>query len=178
MIELSSLLLEQEALRRRLVAVEGLISAYRLYDASTAELAVISSTRSQGASTPATKMPRAAPVMEATEAAVAELLDQRGEPVQLNEIITHLFDAGAPLPSVNVSNVVSARLSNSAKFVGRRGVGWWFADRPWPGEAEIAQLSAQENEPPNGDAAGGSEVEEVAASSAENRVDSLKELLG
>lgn len=75
---------------------------------------------------------RAAPIMAATETAVAEALEVMG-PMSTSDLTLVL--AGRPelnLPQNNPINVLSARLSNSKRFDNQRGVGWWFKDRPWP----------------------------------------------
>ena len=79
---------------------------------------------------------RAAPIMVATETAVAEYLGIMGPMSTANLVDVLASKPELNLPADNPSNVMSARLSNSKKFVGRRGVGWWFADRPWPGDQE------------------------------------------
>jgi hypothetical protein len=87
---------------------------------------------------------RAAPMMAATEINVARLLAIAERPMGTAELIEALeSNELLGLKVTNASNILSARLSNSKKFVGRRGQGWWFADRPWPGEEE-------ENEAPAG----------------------------
>lgn len=91
---------------------------------------------------------RAAPIMAATEQAVGEILEMLGPTSTAT-----LVDVLSPKPELNLatenpSNILSARLSNSKKFVGRRGKGWWFADRPWPGEGESEQESSEEIEAP------------------------------
>ena len=89
---------------------------------------------------------RPAPIMAATEAAVGEILELFG-PMPT----AHLVEILLPKPELNLatenpSNVLSARLSNSKKFAGRRGLGWWFADKPWPGD-EVTKHN-DENEAP------------------------------
>lgn len=75
--------------------------------------------------------------MNQTENTAAKLMDDLKRPVSTGEIVKEQERQGHDLPE-NASNVVSARMSNSKKFRGRRGEGWWFADRPWPGdEAEL-----------------------------------------
>jgi hypothetical protein len=95
---------------------------------------------------------RAAPVMEATENAVSNLMEMMGEPMQTGQLLEFLGTGreGMNLPEKNPLNVLSARLSNSSKFQGRRGKGWWFADRPWPGEEDSASDGAESSEPLNG----------------------------
>lgn len=87
---------------------------------------------------------RAAPIMAATEKAVGDLIDVAEKPLGTAVLLATLQDRpDLGLSGANAGNVLSARLSNSKKFIGRRGLGWWFAGRPWPGEEE-------ENETPAG----------------------------
>ena len=88
---------------------------------------------------------RAAPTLAATERAVAELLEMMGpcSTAMLADILRHKPDLN--LNVANVNNVLSARLSNSKKFVGRRGQGWWFRDRPWPVDHNLQMLTPAEN---------------------------------
>lgn len=89
---------------------------------------------------------RAAPIMAATEAAVADALEQLG-PLGTSDLALLLI--GKPelnLPTKNSINVLSARLSNSGKFRSQRGVGWWFKDRPWPNESRPSEFDELLNE--------------------------------
>lgn len=75
---------------------------------------------------------RSAPIMAATEAAVAELLDLMG-PLSTSQILDIVGSKPElNIPGKNPINVLSARLSNSEKFESKRGVGWWFKGRDWP----------------------------------------------
>lgn len=79
---------------------------------------------------------RAAPIMVATEKAVAETLELIG-PMSTADLAELLADKPElNLPVKNRTNVLSARLSNSTKFRSRRGIGWWFKDKPWPGDSD------------------------------------------
>lgn len=90
---------------------------------------------------------RSAPIMAATERAVGEVLDLMG-PSSISDLVAALrHKPELNLATENPNNVLSARLSNSKKFVGKRNVGWWFANRPWPGD-EPAADAHQENEAP------------------------------
>jgi len=90
---------------------------------------------------------RSAPVLEATEKAVAELLELMG-PCPTAMLATILRDKPElNLKVENVNNVLSARLSNSAKFVGDRTKGWWFADRPPPAQPVAAPPAASASPP-------------------------------
>lgn len=98
---------------------------------------------------------RAAPLMEATEKAVSEILELMG-PLGTSELASLLDNKPAlNLAMDNAVNVLSARLSNSERFESRRGVGWWFSDRHWPqkkGGSEPRHDSPTESqESPNGD---------------------------
>lgn len=79
---------------------------------------------------------RSAPAMEATERVAASLMSVLGGPVQTAQVVDEMRDQGLELPEHNTLNTISARLSNNPKFKGRRGKGYWFADRSWPGELE------------------------------------------
>jgi hypothetical protein len=76
-------------------------------------------------------------VMQITEDVTAELIEQTGAPVPTRRVLDTLKERGLPLPNKNHINVISARLSNSDKFEGRRGFGWWPKGKPWPGEADM-----------------------------------------
>jgi hypothetical protein len=39
---------------------------------------------------------------------------------------------GLPVPDKNPLNVISARLSSQRSLKGRRDMGWWPIDKPWP----------------------------------------------
>jgi hypothetical protein len=76
-------------------------------------------------------------VMQITEDVTAELIEATGAPVPTRKVLDTLKERGLPLPNKNHINVISARLSNSGKFDGRRGLGWWPKGRPWPGEPNM-----------------------------------------
>ena len=76
---------------------------------------------------------RAAPIMAATEKAAEELMERTGRPVKTTEVIARLRELDLPVPGHNAANVVAARLSNSKRIQGKRGQGWWFSHKPWPG---------------------------------------------
>ena len=85
---------------------------------------------------------RAAPVMAATEAAVADVLEAIG-PTSTSDLVELLVGhAALNLPQDKGSvNLLSARLSANSRFQSRRGVGWWFSDKPWPSDTPAAQLA-------------------------------------
>jgi hypothetical protein len=82
-------------------------------------------------------------VMQQTEAVAAELMEATGKPVPTRTVLEVMEARDLPLPDKNRINVVSARLSNSGRFEGRRNEGWWFNDRPWPGELAIATAASR-----------------------------------
>jgi hypothetical protein len=77
---------------------------------------------------------RSSSAMEATERVAILLMDIIGGPVQTSQVVDEMRDQGIELPETNTNNTISARLSNNPKFRAKRGKGYWFADRPWPGE--------------------------------------------
>ncbi|HEU4960801.1 MAG TPA: hypothetical protein VFT56_10360 [Sphingomonas sp.] len=125
---------------RRRVTV-ALLEAARAYEATIGR-----TIRKQGNITGREKRGRAAPAMAATENVAAGLMEARGTPVATSEVVEEMRRRGIELPGKNTNNVISARLSNSPKFVGRRGQGYWLADRPWPGD-DFDSLSAEQPSP-------------------------------
>jgi hypothetical protein len=138
--------LEEEVrdLGRRLSAAQALLEAARVYQqlspvAKPTTKSVLSNVEA------ATIVPRprfrlglssaSGGAMSQTENTAAKLMDSLKRPVSTGEIVKEQESQGHELPE-NASNVISARMSNSKKFVGggRRGTGWWFADQPWPGD--------------------------------------------
>lgn len=119
---------------------------------------------------------RASPVMQETEKIAAELMEARGGPVPTADVVKAMEDQGVSIPGDKPINVVSARLSNNPRFKARRGLGYWFNDRPWPDEAAQTKLQVDENEAPSGGAAGASEAGEGHASPNDSR--SAEELIG
>ncbi len=87
---------------------------------------------------------RASPTMSQTAAAVTEMLNMMGPlpTSELVDLLRHKEELGLNVDNAN--NVLSARLSNSDKFESRRPHGWWFKDRPWPGEAvtDVGELNS------------------------------------
>lgn len=81
---------------------------------------------------------RSSPAMSETEQVAADLMTRTGGPVATLEVVNEMYRRGLPVPATKPVNVISARLSNNPRFKGRRGAGYWFADRAWPGEADDA----------------------------------------
>lgn len=176
LFSLAHMLAEQEAIRVQIKvltgkdqALERLIDAARAYEAVDAEVTSVvlpepAAETISSAQPEATwkievnprprvreRTRRPAPVMEATENLVTTLFDTMGVPLQTTQIIDLIGIENLNLPEQNPSNVLSARLSNSTKFVGRRGKGWWFADRPWPEDDNVStQDGAESSEPLDG----------------------------
>lgn len=169
---LAHMLAEQEGIRVQIKvlnekdeALERLIEAARAYEVAFGQDASQTSvvTRSQrvagGVSEPHEINPRLrvrerarrpAPITEATEKLALGVLEAMGEPLQTHQIMDLIGPENLNLPNEKPLNVLSARLSNSSKFQGRRGKGWWFADQPWPGEQDNANNGVNESGPQNG----------------------------
>jgi hypothetical protein len=136
LVELQQRLAQIDAERPTLVR---LIEAWQAYESvigtpSTGADNVIPRQRERSAG-----VTRPSPTMSATEEAVAALLEERG-PLGTGDLVVSLRSVeGVNLPLERATNVLSARLSNSKKFIGRRGYGWWFSDRPWPYENGASQ---------------------------------------
>lgn len=125
---------ELEALDKRREVVKRLLDALVDYEGLTTKSLGVARP-SPGAMEVARRIrARRAPVMTATYDLVREMLNELGRPVQTQEIIKRMEEKGMDVPEDNAANVVSARLSNSEEFEGRRGKGWWFANRAWPEE--------------------------------------------
>jgi hypothetical protein len=142
------------AMKRRLAAINEerdplvrMIEAVEAYEGSVGEaiketdhlhIRVRKRTRPTGIGTGRPKT-----VVQMTEEVAAELMEQTGKPVPTRTVLEVMDGRGLPLPDKNRINVVSARLSNSGRFEGRRSEGWWFKDRPWPGELAIASAATE-----------------------------------
>lgn len=85
---------------------------------------------------------RPSSVTSQTHEAVRSILEERGKPVKLPDLLSEVRNRGVHVGGKNEGATLSARLSNSDEFLSFRGVGWWFADRPLP----TAQASFEEAE--------------------------------
>ena len=85
--------------------------------------------------------------MAETDRVAAELMEKTGRPVHTGAIASRMQTLGHTLPEKNARNIVSARMSNNSRFVGRRGEGWWFADRPWPTETNEGDVASSPSAP-------------------------------
>ena len=63
-----------------------------------------------------------------------ELIKRAGRPVRTPEVLAELLARGLPVPDRNPQNTVAARLSVAPHLKGRRGLGWWPIEKPWPDE--------------------------------------------
>ena len=105
---------------------------------------------------------RGSPINELTADAVGAAMRERGTPLTLAEVEQVAREANVPLPeNGDIRNTLGVRLNRSGRFRSKRGIGWWFIDRPWPDE--IGALNAH--------AASAPTTREVAASLVENRGD-------
>jgi hypothetical protein len=125
---------EVRDLDRRLQAAQALLAAARAYQQVSAPSAPSLPPKAAELSpAPRKFVLRLKGPMHQTETTASKLMESLNRPVSTGEIVKEQLSQGHPLPE-NASNVVSARMSNSSKFSGRRGEGWWFSDRPWPGD--------------------------------------------
>lgn len=69
-----------------------------------------------------------------TWAAVRTILEERGKPVRLRDLLGGVRERGVEVGGKEPASTLAARLSNSKEFASHRGIGWWFADRPLPNE--------------------------------------------
>lgn len=113
---------------------------------------------------------RVSPMIEATVAVVTEVLNEQNQPVMLSKLHDAVVAAGVSVPSDgDPRNVIGTRLHRSGVFQTISGRGWWFKDRPVPGNNEFAPSGAKENGAPVGGAEDAPEAEEAPTSSIENR---------
>ena len=80
----------------------------------------------------APKVRQPSPVTVQTREAVRALLEERGAPVKLRELLSEVLRRGIPVGGKNAVATLAARLSNADEFRSIRGVGWWFTDKPLP----------------------------------------------
>ena len=80
----------------------------------------------------APKVRQPSPVTVRTHEAVRSLLEERGAPVRLRDLLSEMRRRDIPVGGKNEIATLAARLSNADEFRSVRGVGWWFADRPVP----------------------------------------------
>ena len=75
---------------------------------------------------------RPSTVMLATYEAVRSVLLEHGKPTRLSDLLAGVIERGIEVGGKDPASTLSARLSNSKEFKSRRGVGWWFTDKPLP----------------------------------------------
>lgn len=80
------------------------------------------------------KRKRQAPAMAPTREAARKILDEYGEPIETRNLLSLIRERGVDVGGKDPVATLSARLSNSREFRNKRGVGWWFSDRPYPSE--------------------------------------------
>lgn len=71
-----------------------------------------------------------------TRAAASEILEAHGGPMETRDMLPLIIARGIDVGGKDPVATLSARLSNSDDFQNKRGVGWWFANRPMPGEIQ------------------------------------------
>lgn len=135
---------EIATLQERLRVTSALAVAMREYDATVGVKA------KEASGMIIRRRVRPAPSMGPTEQVARDLMLATGAPVGSSVVVEEMRRQGIAVPAKNPINVISARLSNNPKFQGRRGVGYWFADRNWPGDTNQDPLGFNENGPPIG----------------------------
>lgn len=121
------------AIDARRQVVVGLLHALRAYEAGTGGALLVSVNHKAPE-----RQPRLGSAMADTDRVAADLMERHQKPVHTGAIAAQMHKLGHVLPEKNARNVVSARMSNNPRFVGRRGLGWWFADRPWPEHDDVS----------------------------------------
>ena len=95
----------------------------------------------------ATKPPGRGPstATKETWAAVRTILEERGRPVRLRDLLNGVRGRGVDVGGKEPASTLAARLSNSKEFKSHRGIGWWFVDKPLPDD--MAELNEAEGNP-------------------------------
>ena len=88
---------------------------------------------------PSVRQPTAVTVR--TREAVRSLLEERGAPVRLRELLSEVRRRDIPVGGKNEVATLAARLSNAEEFRSIPGRGWWFTDRPVPGSLSVFEES-------------------------------------
>ena len=76
-----------------------------------------------------------------TREAVRSLLEERGAPVKLRELLSEVRRRDIPVGGKNEVATLAARLSNTKEFRSIPGRGWWFTDKPAPGLLSVFEES-------------------------------------
>ena len=137
-----------------LIATNDLLKAMRNYESKLGSGLLAAAPAPAEAPSPATAtVPparRAHSAMQITEHMASKMMRETGRPITTGNVVDALRANGMSLHESNASNIVSARLSNSPLFTGRRGEGWWFANESWPGDSDAdtkdAHAAALEHE--------------------------------
>ena len=85
----------------------------------------------------ARKVRQPTPVTVRTREAVRALLEERGAPVRLRELLSEMSRRGIPVGGKNEVATLAARLSNADEFRSVPDMGWWFTEKPIPEERSI-----------------------------------------
>ena len=92
---------------------------------------------------PSVRQPTAVTVR--TREAVHSLLEERGAPVRLRELLSEVRRRDIPVGGKNEVATLAARLSNAVEFRSIPGRGWWFTDQPVPGS--LLEFKEPEGDP-------------------------------
>lgn len=122
---------EVASLAEKLQVTKALADATRAYEATIGRKSSGSSSRNVAIHE--RRRPGGPP--NVTEKAASDLMERTGKPVPTAAVVAEMIARCLPVPE-KAANVISARLSNSPRFKARRGLGYWYADRPWPGEED------------------------------------------
>ena len=96
----------------------------------------VGSTAKKGQERPS-KVRQPSPVTVRTREAVRSLLEERGNPIRLRELLEEMRRRDIPVDGKNPAATLAARLSNAKEFRSVPNVGWWFKDKPVPGTLSV-----------------------------------------
>jgi hypothetical protein len=153
------MLYDLDEMRRRLAVLDAertplvaLIAAAEQYEGTVGK-----TIRDSGNITVRVAPRRNGTVAAQTEELALELAEAKQRPVPTREVVAEMEARGLPLPDKNVINVVSARLSNSDRVKGRRDMGWWPVEKPWPdkGESRVGSLQLDDDREGGADVSAG-----------------------
>lgn len=78
---------------------------------------------------------RAVSIVNETAEVAESVIERLGRPTHIGELHRELAAAGLEIGGKNPNSTLSARLSQSGRFVAVSGKGWWIRGRPLPGLA-------------------------------------------
>ena len=113
----------------------------------------------RGSEAPDNPKRRTSPVLNQTADLATIVIERRGRPVPLGEMLSELGQMNFEIGGKDPKATLSARLSTSGRFVADREKGWWIKGRPLPGltlpiEPEGEGLDAAQASSPSSPSAG------------------------